>query len=89
MSNASTTVPDTSHVVTGPPERQVNLVIVYGQKASFTPVKLTVTIETATKIIEHRRKSFASIALFSGVDLHGNPFSVDVGTAAAAVYIEG
>jgi hypothetical protein len=63
----------------------VTLVIVYPTKNN---VELSVTRDIACQIVSHRKNARATVATFTDRDLKGNPYSVDVGRAAVAVYVK-
>ncbi len=89
MSNATTLDQPTSSTIQGPPERPVELVIVYGGGRLFPSreISFPLTVQEAVELLDFRRDTPCARAIWRGIDLNGNPFSIDVGATAQAVYV--
>lgn len=73
----------------------VTLVVVYEQpnsgrsgQAAVAPVRIRMSADLADQVIAYRQKRFTTVAEYPGRDANGNPFCIDVGLRAAAVYCE-
>lgn len=65
--------------------RPVTLVVVYSKRET---VKIEMTRNQAVQAVAHSQRGVCTLRPFYGTDTKGNPFTVDVGSAASAVYIE-
>ncbi len=65
--------------------KTVTLVVVYAKQET---VRIEMTRDQAVRAVAHGQHAMCTLAPFYGTDTKGNPFTVDVGSAASATYIE-
>jgi hypothetical protein len=92
-SNVTTADTDTTPgQAASPRDEVVTLVILYAAEGSSDPghatVRIPVTRARAAEIVNFRHDSPCAIAMTRDLDAAGNPYSLNVGTAAVAVYVE-
>jgi hypothetical protein len=65
------------------PPKNVCAFLLYG--SSGERVSLDITLEMYTAMVDRKKSSVTAINSFEGVDVHGIPFIVDVGTQLTAI----
>jgi hypothetical protein len=67
------------------PKRSVTLVVIFSKRDT---ARIETTHDQAVRAVAHNQRATCVEMPFYGTDTKGNPFTVDVGSATNAVYIE-
>ena len=63
----------------------VTVVVVYSTRET---VRIQMAHDMAVRVVAHAQSAMCALAPYYGIDAKGDPFSVNVGSAANAIYIE-